>query len=452
MANGRPRSSGVFSGLVLITIGTLFLLHYYTGFGIGRVLGHWWPLILIFWGLVKLYERMAALRQGRPGGWITPGEVFLVIGMIALVGVVVAYEHVREVIPGGIEIGQPFTSDIDVTPKTIPANAKITILAGRGDLTVRSSDVPEIRVSGKKSTRAWNEKDAERMAGSVSVEIVQQGDGWQVQPSGFDLTDSRYNVDMDVVVPKKSQITVRNDKGDITVADMGTDVSVTGRDGDIEISDTAGSVNVDARRGDIKVTDTKGDVTIANRSGRVGGEINVVNASGSLTINGEFVGPIRAEKISKGVRFVSQRSDLTLTQLTGHMETGSGNFDIVDAPGNISLRTSANDIDIENPTGRINIVNRDASVRVRFSSPPKDDVEITNSSGEISLDIPASSSFQIQADCHSCDIDSDFSAPTLNKTTKESGDSHLEGKYGSGRAPRIVLKTTYGTITLRKTS
>src|SRR5579885_2932129 len=368
MANGRPRSSGIFSGIVLITIGALFLLHNYTGFGIGQVLGQWWPLILIFWGLVKLYERTMAHREGRPGG-------------------VVAYESIRNKIPLPA-IGNSYSYDVEVPPLTVPASAPVSINVGRGDVTIRSSDVPEIRVSGKKSVRTWNENDADRLAQPISVKIVQQGEGYEVRPDGFDLSDSRFGVDLDIVVPKKSRITVRNEKGDITVADMGADLSVAGRDGDVEISDTSGSVNVETRRGSVKVTDTKGDVSISNKSGRVGGEVDVVNVSGSLTINGEFYGPIRAEKIAKGVRFISQRSDLTLNQLTGHMETGSGNFEIVDAPGNIALRTSSNDVHIENPTGKINVTNRDTSVNVRFSAPLKDDVEITNSSGEITLSIP----------------------------------------------------------------
>jgi hypothetical protein len=68
------------------------------------------------------------------------------------------------------------------------------------------------------------------------------------------------------------------------------------------------------------------------------------------------------------------------------------------------------------------------------------------------LSLPGSSSFEISADCHSCDIDSDFSGPMLMKTTSGSGDNHLQGKYGSGRATKIVLKTSYGNIALRKTS
>src|SRR5262249_51243072 len=152
-----------------------------------------------------------------------------------------------------------------------------------------------------------------------------------------------------------------------------------------------------------------GDVKISGK----GGEVSVVNASGGMTLNGEFYGPIRAEKISKGIRFISRRSDFTLTQLTGHMAIESGNFEIVDAPGNLALRTSSADVSIENPGGKVNVDNRNGNIKVRYSSAPKDEIQITNSSSEINLSLPSNTSFEIQADCHSCDIDTDFSSSSL---------------------------------------
>src|SRR5258708_6472258 len=77
MANLRRRGSSLFPGLLLLFVGMMLLLHNYRGLGIVNVLGHWWPLILIFWGGIKLYERMAATRSGDPGAAsITSGEVF----------------------------------------------------------------------------------------------------------------------------------------------------------------------------------------------------------------------------------------------------------------------------------------------------------------------------------------------------------------------------------------
>jgi hypothetical protein len=443
MAYARARGSSLFSGLILIIIGVLLLLHNYRGFELGQLFVHWWPLLLIVWGALKLYERTAARSAGGdPGGSrITPGEVFLVLGLLALVGIVAGVEGVKEHFPD--MMGDTTAVDLDVSPKAVPANARVTIKGTHGDISVRSSSEPEIRVNGKKNVRSWNQREADRLAGGAGAEIVQNGDGWDVQPVGG---DSRISVDMDVVVPTKSAVTVRNEKGDITIADMGTSLAINSGNGDIDIRGTNGDVNLDMRRGDAKVAGTKGDVRISG----TGGSVDVTDATGNFTINGEFVGPIRAEKIGKGVRFVSRRTDLTLSQLTGHMEAGSGNMEIVDAPGNLILRTHEEEVNVENPGGKVKIDNRNGNIELRFSSPPKDDIDITNASASISISMPENSNFQIVGDCHSGDIDSEFESDSLKKTTTEGGDSHLEGRYGNGRGPKITLHTTYGSISIHK--
>jgi len=96
-------------------------------------------------------------------------------------------------------------------------------------------------------------------------------------------------------------------------------VTINGGSGDIDVRNTNGDVTIDMRRGDAKISGTKGDVKISG----TGDSVDVVDATGNFTINGEFVGPVRAEKVAKGVRFVSHRTDLTLSQLSGHMEAGS---------------------------------------------------------------------------------------------------------------------------------
>jgi hypothetical protein len=445
MANVRPRGSSVFSGAILIVIGVLLLLHNYRGFELGELFSHWWPLLLIVWGALKLYERMSS-RSGDggdvSGSRITPGEVFLVLGLLALIGVVVAVEGVKEHFPDWMN-GDTTAVDLDVAPQTVPANARVTIRGNRGDINVRSSSEAEIRVNGKKTVRGWNERDAQRVAGGAGVQIVKNGDGYDVQPASG---DSRVSVDMDVVVPTKSAVTIRSEKGDVSVTDMGTPLSINSGTGDIDVRNTNGDVNLDMRRGDAKIAGTKGDVKISG----TGDSVDVVDASGNFTINGEFVGPVRAEKIAKGVRMVSRRTDLTLSQLSGHMEAGSGNMEIVDAPGNLNLRTHEEEISIENAGGKIKVDNRNGNIEVRFSSPPKEDIDITNASAGITLGLPEGSNFQIVADCHSGDIDTEFESDSLKKTTTDSGDSHLEGKYGNGRGPKITLHTSYGSISIHK--
>lgn len=450
MARLRPRGSSVFSGLLLILIGLLLLLHNYRGFELSDIFLRWWPLILIFWGAIKIYERTAVARTSQAGtSRITGGEVFLVLGSLALVGIVVAIDHGRRHL-SGMEIdlpGETFASSIDVAPKPVPPNARITVRGARGDIVVRASDEPEVRVAGKVNVKSWNENAAKRVSEKISAEIVQNGDGFEIRPTGGP-GNARVSVDMDITVPKKASLTIHSQRGDVNVSDIASQVSIDNGHGDIEVRGTGGDVSLDMRHGDAKISDTKGDVKISGR----GGSIEAVNASGSLTINGEFVGPVRADKVAKGVRFVSHRTDLTLTQLSGHMEAGSGNLEVVDAPGNLLVRSRDEDINIENAGGKVNIDDRNGNVQVRFSAPPKEDIQITNASAAITLTLPESSSFEIVADCHRGDIDSEFEADTLKKTSTDSGDSHLEGKYGRGRGPKITLKTTYGSISIHKTS
>jgi DUF4097 and DUF4098 domain-containing protein YvlB len=452
MPSSRQRTSGIFTGLVLITVGSLLLLHNYRGLELGDVLVHWWPLALIFLGAIKLYERAVASRSSDPtSARISGGEILLVVGMLVLLSLVVAVDYGKHAIDGKLPIeisGDIHPFDLDVAPKPVPANARVTIRGGHGDISVRTSDASEIRVSGKKNVHAWNEDDASRRAGPVSVEIVQNGDGYEIHPTGMSAGDSRISIDMEIQVPKRASVTVRNEKGDITVADMATPVSVTSASGDVEVRDTASDVTIEMHKGDVKVSDTKGDIKISGK----GTQVDIASATGSLTLDGEFYGPIRADKVAKGVRFISQRTDLTLTSLTGHMEVSSGNLEIVDAPGDIALRTNRYSVTIENATGKVKVDNRDGDVELRFSSPPKEDIDIGNTNASISLTLPESASFSILSDCHSCDIDSEFSSDTLKKTSVESGDSHLEGKYGSARGPKITLKTSYGAISIHKTS
>src|SRR6266849_1706211 len=222
MSNARSRRSSLFPGLALICVGVLLLLHNYGGYSICQFLHRWWPLMLIFLGGIKLYERMAASRSGDPGSAkITTGEVFLVLGLLSLLGIVVAVDYGRENIPGHFrEWGNSFDFDLEVAPKSVPGDARITIHNGRGNISVRPSDEAQIRVSGKKNAKAWNENDAQKVADGVGVEIVQNGDGYEIRPTGVNMGDSRISLDLDVAGPKKALLTIRNERGDIRVADM----------------------------------------------------------------------------------------------------------------------------------------------------------------------------------------------------------------------------------------
>src|SRR5437016_4186789 len=296
---------------------------------------------------------MVAGRSGQPRtSPISAGEIFLVLGLLCLLGVVAAGDVVKTRFAGaGLDWparGDIFPFDLNVKPLPVPADCRITIRNGRGDISVRSADDSQIHVDGKKNIKAWNETDAEHIASAISFEIAKNGDSYEVRPANSG-SDSRARVDLDISVPKGAAVTIRNERGDVSVSDMSKPVIVNTTRGDVDIHSTEGDITIDTGKGDVKVSETNDNID------------------------------------------------------------------------------------------------------VRFSVPPKYDVEMTNSSSAITLSLPESSSFDIVADCHSCDIDSEFSSDSL-KQTSSGGDSHLEGKYGKSRGPKITLTTSYGPISLRKTS
>src|SRR4029077_8636180 len=119
MASSRTGRSSIFSGLVLLTVGVLLLLHNYHGIEIDSLLYHWWPLLLIFWGAIKLYERTAGARSNDPAAArVTSGEVLLVVGLLAFLGIVVATSKFSGGSVEGIFRGDSHEFDLDVPPKT----------------------------------------------------------------------------------------------------------------------------------------------------------------------------------------------------------------------------------------------------------------------------------------------------------------------------------------------
>ena len=447
MTNGRPRRRSIFSGVLLIVLGLVFLAQNFRGdFGFWRLIWKWWPLILILWGVAKLIDRLAAQRSGEGAPPTISGGEILLVSLVILLGLGVSAVHWIPRGPGvDVPWGNEYSFNQDIGPQAIPANSHISIRTQRGGITVRAEDTLEISVSAKKTGHAWTETEAQRQCQHVSVAISHSVDAYEVGMQGGE--DGRCTVDLEVHVPKQSDISTRTDHGDIQLTGIEGGVSVTTAHGDVEVRNPGGDVSVETRKGDVQISDAGGNVKVSGR----GGDVSISNVSGAATIDGEFYGSIKLEKIAKGVHFVSQRTDLTVTKISGRVDTSSGNLEITDASGSVSLKTKDYDVVMENVGGRIHINNHNGIVELRFATPPKDDIDVNNDSAGITLTLPSKAAFEIHADSHSGEIESEFSESSLKKTGGGNGDSdsHLEGKVGA-RGPKINLKTSYGSIALRK--
>jgi hypothetical protein len=456
MANGLPprRRRSIFSGLLLILIGALFLARNYgTGSQVWLIMERWWPLIFILWGIAKLYDHFMAQRTGEVAPpTVSAGEVLLVLLLLAVVGGVWIRDwgvnHSDDWFDnGGPFFGNTYTFTEEVPAQKIPANAHIILRTTRGSITVHAEDAAEIKATARKSARGDNEEEGKNRADQVHIRVSQTDNDVILEPEGENgSSGGTVSVDIDVHVPKGATINADTTHGNIDITGVGGNVTVTGRGGDDAVRQTGGDVSIEAHGGAVTVTGTGGLVRVSGS----GNEVEITDTKGVVTVDGEFYGPLRFTNAPKGVRFVSHISDISVGNLAGRMEiNGPGDMNITDAPGDASISTSKRDLTLENVTGRIHLENRGGNVTVRFAQPPHDPIDISNHSGDIELTVPEKSSLDVDARAHNGEIETDFGDLSSKITKERNKDAVLEGILGA-HGPKIQLITVYGTIRLHK--
>lgn len=453
MSNGRHRRGSRIGGVVLVLLGVVFLLHNFRpDIRVWAYFERWWPVLLIVWGVARLIENMVARRSGQaPGPVLTGGEFFVLLLVLGAAGAISLGHRVIPGIhfPGDMGEDLPFGVHTEVTEE-LPAlkaqsNSLISIETNRGDISVHASDDDEIRVVVKKTAFAFDEDSANKLARASRVSLTQTSRGYEVRPQIREGSFERVRLNLEIHVPRNSPLELKSQYGNLSVEDAGVSVSATTRRGTVEIRQAGGDVRAETLRGDIRIVGAKGNVHVSGR----GSEVEVADVGGDATIEGEFFGPIRVRNVPRGTRFVSARTDLTLSSLPGQMEMDSGDLRVDDASGNILLTTREKDVVMENISGKVRIENKHGEVTVRMRKEPKDEISISNESGGVELSLPSRATFEVDASSRSGEIANDFEDSELKLVQNDNGNSSLHGKHGQ-KGPRINLQTTYGQIRLRK--
>jgi hypothetical protein len=440
------RRGSIFGGLVLILIGVLFLIHYLAPgvLHMGQLV-RYWPVLLILWGLARLWDHFAATRSGQaPPRTVSGSDLLLVL--LVLVGVValVAYSRLHRNMGwnDGFDLfGNPYTFTTTLPPSAIEPSTRVDLWTPRGNITVRPQEEKRLSVVVTKTVRASDQAEAQKVADLTSVSVDQTPQVIHIEPkiaSGHDT-----QVGYDISVFPKASLTASTGRGDIDVNGIDGEVSLSAS-GHVDVQQAGSNTTLDLRRGDARVHSVGGNVTINGR----GQQIDIGEIAGQASINGEFYGPIHVRRIGKAVRFDSSRTALSVSGALGRLDMESGDLVLSDTPGNVSLDTRDKDVQFENVQGAVAITDRNGNIDIRYSQPPTNNVTITNRSGDISLSLPSRSAFSITAVARSGDISNDFETPAL-RLVETSPNAQLEGTVGSG-GPKIVLNTSYGTVHIRR--
>ncbi len=438
--------------LVLIVIGLIFLLRNFGfRFPIWHFFGHWWPLLLILWGVIALIEHTTSQRMGYRTRHLGTGGILLLVLLVAL-GVSAHYSSdidwggVRNQMQmdddlGGI-FGTAFTFD-DTLQQTFPAHGNLRVVCDHGSLNVAPSDDNTLRVVVHKKVYAQNQNDADKYNESTKPQITVTGNSVVLNANTNGAGEHGVQADMDIFVPREATLDIASKRGDVTVNDRKADVKVALQHGDVAMNDIAGTVNIDLQKGSVRASKIAGDMDIEGNIDNV----TVDEVAGAVHLSGDFFDDIRLSKIAKTVTFKSSRSDMQVASVPGDLEIAGDEVRGTDLNGPSRLVTRSKDIHIENVSGDLQLETTNGDIEVHAADKlPLGRISISSKRGDISLVLPPKAGFQVQASTSKGDITSDFEAV---KTDEGNGSAKASGTVGSG-ASKLQINTDTGDIRITK--
>jgi DUF4097 and DUF4098 domain-containing protein YvlB len=443
----RPRS--IFGPLVLITIGVLALLG---NMGIISVhsfrlwFARYWPVLLIVWGVVKLLEFMWARQKGYIAPRLGGGSIVFLVFFIGF-GVLATTSLDWDWPPAGqisddFDFGEMWGSSYDFTDNfavTMPAPQQIRIIGRRGDIKIKASTDNQAHVVVEKSLRSESQSGAESLNQSTRAKFEQQGNIWVLDLSGGGFDHGHFN--LDVELPPGGDLSVSTRNGNISVEERPGDVDLTTDRGDISIEQVKGNAVVNGKRGSVTTKEISGNVTING-----GGDINISDIGGTVTLTGGYPGELRMSHIAKPVHFSTSRTDLQFARLDGDLTMELDSLHGNGITGPFKLDTRSKSVHVEELTGDVHIDDKNATIQLQAKS-PLGAMDITSVHGEIDLSLPANAAFQLDAQSVGGRIESSDFKVNIDNSGRT---ATATGTFGKG-GPMIRLRADHGTIQIRKT-
>lgn len=451
-----PRRRRSMTGpFVLIIMGVVFLLgnmHLISWGRLGYLFAHYWPVLLILWGVIKLIEHYRAKQEGVAAPGIGAGGVFLLIvlivcGLIASQASSVNWEELGDHIDIGDNdipfFGSSFNyDDLPQLTQALPPGGSVKIVNDRGAVNVSVSNDDQIRVTAQKKIRADSQREADKWNEQTKPQISVSGNLVTINANTRGAGDHGVTADLDIAIPRKAAVTISSQRGDVNVMGRDGNVEVSNQRGDVNVDDVTGDVTLNMDRSSARVSQVAGDVSVQGRSK----DVTLSDVKGAAHLNGEFMESVKLSKIGKSVSFKSSRTDMEFAKLDGDLDLDSGDLRASDLAGPVRLITRSKDVSLQGVSGDARVQDENSSVDVQLKS--GGNVQIDNRHGDITVGVPEKVGFKVDARARGGEIQSDF--PEL-KVSNDDNQGAASGTVGNG-ANRLVLNSEHGTITIRKGS
>ncbi|MGH9659073.1 MAG: DUF4097 family beta strand repeat-containing protein [Bryobacteraceae bacterium] len=437
--------------LSLIVLGGMFLAdNVLPDFEVFKLFSEYWPFLLIAWGGLRLLEVLilAATSRPLPARGLSGGEVFLAV-MICIIGstTFAIGKHAPRIRLGnrGMEIfGETYDYPLAVE-KQAGEKPRVVIDHLRGNVRVKGEETKVVRVSGRKTVRAYNKADADKANEQTPLEVTVEGDRILVR-TNYDRApeNRRITADLEISVPRGATIEGRGRLGDFDVTEVEGSVDYSSDNAGVRLNRIGGNAKVDVRRSDVvRAVDVKGNVTISG-SGR---DVELENIAGEAAIKGSFGGNLEFKNVAKVFRFDSRNTELRIERLPGRVSMDLGSLAAMNLVGPVKLKTQSKDVKLEEFTDLLELEIERGDIELRPHSLPLSKIAARcRSVGNIEVVLPPAAKFELSATTDRGETRNDWGDGV--KTDSDGRSASMKGKVGTG--PTLALMTSRGTITLRK--
>jgi Toastrack DUF4097 len=220
---------------------------------------------------------------------------------------------------------------------------------------------------------------------------------------GHSEMDGRYTIH----IPKRFEADLRTEGGDVTAGEITGNVTAKTSGGKLAFKHLEGTLTADTSGGSIEVEDCRGPIEIETS----GGDITVADGTGIL-----------------------------------EAKTSGGRVDIRNSSGDAEVGTSGGSLSLQRITGKIIGKTSGGSIRALIHDDVPADVSLETSAGNIDVSLPATARVDIDASTSGGQI--------FSRLPLETGDvdrEHLRGKLNGG-GKSVRLKTSVGNITIEPSS
>ena len=447
-----PRPPRSLAGpIVLIVIGIFFLLgnmHLIFWHDLGRWFAHYWPVLLILWGVIKLVEYQQANRAGvRPRG-IGAGGILLIIflvvaGLIASQAYNINWNEFRDQMHiEGADVpwwGHSYEFNNDLL-QPFRAGDSLRVMSTRGAINLSVSDDNQIHVTIHKRVNAENQDDANKLDKSTQPQISTNGQVITLNANTEGAGNHWVNTDLDIALPRKASVVLATRHADISIMGRDGNADVTSNNGDVSVSDLNGALKLNLDRSSARISQVSSDVTIQGRAN----DVSVEDVKGTLHLDGDFMESVKLSRIAKPVSFKSTRTDMDFSQLGGYLNLDSGDLEANSLIGPFRLHTRSKDIMLNGISNDVHVENENGAVEIHMNK--LGSLDVKNAKGDIRIYVPERAGFQLDAQARDGEIESDFSQLKI-----DNGDSHSSASGSvNGGGPRILLNNEHGTIEIRR--